>query len=248
MFEKGSLIPYFTAGDPSKKDTLEFLLAVEDLVGAIELGIPFSDPIADGPTIQKSHYRALKNGFRLEDAFDIVRNFRKHSDKPIVLMTYYNPVYRTGLRRFIEKAKDAGVDGMLIVDLPVLHSQEFVNVAREEGMKTVFLAAPNTPDERLREIDRVTTGFVYLISLYGTTGARERIPETAFNLLKRARKICRNKLAVGFGVSKREHVKMLLEAGADGVVVGSALIKIIENGGGSKEIREKVKELAIDWP
>ncbi|CAB49380.1 tryptophan synthase subunit alpha [Pyrococcus abyssi] len=246
MFRDGSLIPYLTAGDPSAKATLRFLLAIEEYSGAIELGIPFSDPIADGKTIQQSHFRALKGGFKLEHAFNIVREFRKHSDVPIVLMTYYNPVFRVGLREFIGKAKDSGVDGMLIVDLPVMHASEFLEVAREEGIKTVFLAAPNTPDERLKEIDKASTGFVYLISLYGTTGARDKIPETAFNLLKRAKRICKNKVAVGFGVSKREHVEMLLNAGANGVVVGSALINIIaEHGENAEEkLREKVRELA----
>ncbi|AFK23181.1 tryptophan synthase subunit alpha [Pyrococcus sp. ST04] len=227
MFKDHSIIPYLTAGDPTVDSTLEFLLAVDEFAGAIELGIPFSDPMADGKTIQESHFRALKNGFRLEDAFYIIREFRKHSETPLVIMTYYNPVYRTGIRKFVEKAKDAGADGMLIVDLPVTHAGEFLDIAREEGIKTVFLAAPNTPDERLKEIDKATTGFVYLISLYGTTGARDRIPETAFKLLRRAKKICKNKVAVGFGVSKREHVESLFEAGADGVVVGSALIEVI---------------------
>ncbi|ASJ16280.1 tryptophan synthase subunit alpha [Thermococcus chitonophagus] len=246
MFKDQSIIPYITAGDPSAKATLRFLLAVDEYAGAIELGIPFSDPMADGKTIQESHFRALKNGFKLEDAFRIVREFRKHSDTPIVLMTYYNPVFRTGVEEFLGMAKDAGVDGMLIVDLPVTHAQHFLDVAREEGIKTVFLAAPNTPDDRLREIDRATTGFVYLISLYGTTGAREEIPKTAFDLLKRAKKICKNKVAVGFGVSKREHVEELLNAGANGVVVGSALVRLIgEYGEGAEEmLRKKLKELS----
>ncbi|MFA4639412.1 tryptophan synthase subunit alpha [Pyrococcus kukulkanii] len=246
MFKDHSIIPYITAGDPSAKATLRFLLAVDEYAGAIELGIPFSDPMADGKTIQESHFRALKNGFKLEDTFWIVREFRKHSDTPIVLMTYYNPVFRTGVEEFLGMAKDAGVDGMLIVDLPVTHAQHFLDVAKEEGIKTVFLATPNTPDDRLREIDRATTGFVYLISLYGTTGAREEIPKTAFDLLKRAKKICKNKVAVGFGVSKREHVEELFNAGANGVVVGSALVRLIgEYGEGAEErLRKKLKELS----
>lgn len=245
MFKDGSLIPYLTAGDPDKQSTLNFLLALDEYAGAIELGIPFSDPIADGKTIQESHYRALKNGFKLREAFWIVKEFRRHSSTPIVLMTYYNPIYRAGVRNFLAEAKASGVDGILVVDLPVFHAKEFTEIAREEGIKTVFLAAPNTPDERLKVIDDMTTGFVYLVSLYGTTGAREEIPKTAYDLLRRAKRICRNKVAVGFGVSKREHVVSLLKEGANGVVVGSALVKIIgEKGREPTEfLKKKVEEL-----
>lgn len=245
MFERGSLIPYLTAGDPSVEKTLEFLLAVEEFAGLIELGIPFSDPMADGKTIQESHYRALRNGFKLEDTFRILREFRRHSSTPVILMTYYNPVFRTGVRRFLGEVKASGADGILVVDLPVSHAGEFLDIASEEGIKTVFLAAPNTPDERLREIDKASTGFVYLISLYGTTGARDRLPETAFEFVRRARKICNNKLAVGFGVSRREQVEELLRAGADGVVVGSALIELISRSENPvEELRKKVAELS----
>ena len=244
MFESGSLIPYFTTGDPSVEKTLEFMLAIDEFVGAIELGIPFSDPMADGKTIQESHERALRNGFRLEDTFRILSGFRKESDTPVILMTYYNPVFRTGVKEFLGKAKESGADGILVVDLPVSHAGELLDATRDEGIKTVFLAAPNTPDERLREIDKATTGFVYLISLYGTTGAREELPETAFSFVRRARGICRNKIAVGFGVSRREHVEELLKAGADGVVVGSALIRLAPLDDAVERIRGKVMELA----
>jgi tryptophan synthase alpha chain len=245
MFERGSLIPYITAGDPSVGKTIEFLLAIDEFAGLIELGIPFSDPMADGKTIQESHYRALRNGFKLEDTFRILREFRRYSSTPVILMTYYNPVFRTGVGEFLGEAKASGADGILVVDLPVSHAREFLDTAKEEGIKTVFLAAPNTPDERLREIDKASTGFVYLISLYGTTGARDSLPKSAFEFVKRARKICKNRLAVGFGVSRREQVEELLNAGADGVVVGSALIETIariENP--AEELRKKVAELA----
>ncbi len=135
MFEKGSLIPYLTAGDPSVEKTLEFLLAVEEFAGLIELGIPpFSDPMADGKTIQESHYRALKNGFKLDDTFRILREFRRHSSTPVILMTYYNLVFRTGVKKFLGEAKaSGGADGILVVDLPVSHAGEFLDTAKEEG-------------------------------------------------------------------------------------------------------------------
>jgi len=246
MFERGSVIPYITAGDPSVGATLEFLDSIAEYSGAIELGLPFSDPMADGKTIQTSHERALRGGFRLRDLFPLVREFRKDYETPLGLMTYYNPVYRTGIGEFLGSAKASGIDGILVVDLPVSHAGELLETSKEEGIKTVFLAAPNTPDERLREICRASTGFVYLISLYGTTGAREEIPETAFQLLRRARGMCTRKLAVGFGVSQREHIERLLRSGADGVVVGSALIRLIEEHGekAAPFLREKVKELS----
>ncbi len=245
MFERGSIIPYITAGDPSVEKTLHFMFAVEEFAGAIELGIPFSDPMADGKTIQESHERALRNGFRLENVFKILSTFKRESETPVVLMTYYNPIFRTGVREFVGRAKESGADGILVVDLPVGHSGELLDATREEGIKTIFLAAPNTPDKRLIEIDRAATGFVYLISLYGTTGAREELPESVFEFVKRARMLCSNRLAVGFGVSRRKHVERLLDSGADGIVVGSALIRIIlEKEEPIKALREKMKELA----
>ncbi len=247
MFVKPALITFITAGDPNIKATLDFMLALDKYADVIELGIPFSDPIADGRTIQKANVRALKAGTKVKDVFEIVKEFREHSDTPVVLMTYYNPVYRRGVDRFVKEAKDAGANGLIIVDLPVEEASEYLNICERYKMGTIFLAAPNTSDERLRLIDEASSAFVYLISLYGTTGARERVSELAFKLIKRAKRICRKPLAVGFGVSKAEHVSELLKAGADGVVVGSALVEIIEKYGeeASEELKKKVKELKI---
>ena len=247
MFVRPALITFITAGDPNIKATLDFMLALDKYADVIELGIPFSDPMADGRTIQKANVRALKAGTKVKDVFEIVKEFREHSDTPVVLMTYYNPVYRRGVDRFVKEAKDAGANGLIIVDLPVEEASEYLNICERYKMGTIFLAAPNTSDERLRLIDEASSAFVYLISLYGTTGARERVSELAFKLIKRAKRICRKPLAVGFGVSKAEHVSELLKAGADGVVVGSALVEIIEKYGeeASEELKKKVKELKI---
>ncbi len=245
MFIRPALITFITAGDPNIKATLDFMLALDKYADVIELGIPFSDPMADGRTIQKANVRALKAGTKVKDVFEIVKEFREHSDTPVVLMTYYNPVYRRGVDRFVKEAKDAGANGLIIVDLPVEEASEYLNICEMYKIGTIFLAAPNTSDERLRLIDEASSAFVYLISLYGTTGARERVSELAFKLIKRAKRICRKPLAVGFGVSKAEHVSELLKAGADGVVVGSALVEIIEKYGeeASEELKKKVKEL-----
>ncbi len=245
MFPEHSVIPYLTAGDPDREVTLRILHAIHEFSAAIELGIPFSDPMADGKTIQESHQRALKNGFRVEDVFWIVRKFKRNYATPIILMTYYNPVYHQGLENFLDMASESYVDGLLVVDLPVRYADTLLDSSRERGIKTVFLASPNTSNKRLMEIDRAATGFVYLISLYGITGARTRLSNTVFQLIHRARKICKNKLAVGFGVSRRQHVEQLFKEGADGVVVGSALIRLIAEEPSNPEarIREKMREL-----
>jgi len=245
LIRKPSLITYITAGDPNVDATLEFLEILSKYSEVIELGIPFSDPMADGKTIEKSHYRALKAGTKVKDVFRVVEEFKDNHRTPIVLMTYYNPVFVRGLDNFIGTAKDSGVDAMLVVDLPIEEADDYLSVCEKYDMKTVFLASPNTPNDRLKAIDEASSGFVYLVSLYGTTGARDRISSLAFDLVKRARSVCVKPLAVGFGVSKAEHVRELLKAGADGVVVGSAIVKLIEEFGekAGDKIEEKCREL-----
>ena len=247
MFNPPALITFITAGDPNIKATLDFMFSLDKHADVIELGIPFSDPMADGKVIQRANYRALKAGTKIKDVFNVVKEFKEHSNTPVILMGYYNPVYRWGVERFVSKARDSGVDGMIIVDLPLEEAEEYLDICEKYDMGTVFLAAPNTPEDRLRTIDEASSAFVYLISLYGTTGARNRISKLAFNLISKAKKVCRKPLAVGFGVSKPEHVKDLIRAGADGVVVGSALVEIIEKYGenATKKLEKKVKELRV---
>jgi len=145
MFRKPALITFITAGDPHPRATLDFMLTLDEYADVIELGIPFSDPMADGSTIQKANVRALKAGTKVRDVFEIVRGFREHSDTPVILMTYYNPVYKMGVDRFVKKAKESGADGMIVVDLPLEESHEYLRICNEYRMGTVFLAAPNTP-------------------------------------------------------------------------------------------------------
>lgn len=239
--EKKALITFITAGDPNIDSTIDFLNALDENSDIIELGIPFSDPMADGKTIQKASYRALNSGFKVSDVFNIVKEFRNGSDTPIVLMTYYNPVYVKGEKEFVRKAKESGADGLIIVDLPLEEADGYVETCKKYDMGTIFLSAPNTPEERLKRIDELSSAFIYLVSLYGTTGARQEIPEMAFNFLKRAKETCEMPLCVGFGVSQKKHVEELTKAGANGVVVGSALVKIIEKYGNSKETIERLK-------
>ncbi|NOY11352.1 MAG: tryptophan synthase subunit alpha [Archaeoglobi archaeon] len=241
-----SLVTFITAGDPSPKKTLDFMLVLEKYSDVIELGIPFSDPVADGSVIQKANVRALKNGFRVRNVFEIVREFREHSERRVVLMTYYNPVFRMGVEKFVRLSAEAGVDGIIVVDLPADSSEQYVRICKKHGIRTIFIASPNTTDERLRVIDNASTGFVYLTSDYGTTGRRDKIGEKAFDLLRRAKNICRNPAGVGFGVSNAEHVRSLIDAGADGVIVGSAIVELVERYGenAGEYIEERVRELA----
>ncbi|MFP3908733.1 MAG: tryptophan synthase subunit alpha [Halobacteriota archaeon] len=241
VFQNGkALVTFITAGDPHPKATVKFLHALEKNADILELGIPFSDPMADGPTIQKANYRALSNGMRLSKVFEIVEEFKDKSDTPIVLMTYYNPVYVNGEENFVKMAKKSGVDGLIIVDLPTEESGNYIQVCRENNMDTIFLAAPNTPHNRLIEVNEASSGFVYLVSLYGTTGERKDIPQVSIEFLKRARRLCTQPLCVGFGISRKEQVEKLVKNGADGVVVGSSLVNIIEKYGNSSETVDKL--------
>ncbi len=231
MIQRPAIIPFITAGDPDLDATLEFMMAMAPHVGAIELGIPFSDPMADGPTIQKANVRALKSGTTLDGILDMVRTFKRASSTPVVLMTYYNPIYHRGVETFVSAAAQAGVDALIVVDLPIEEAGDYRDACTRHGVRTVFLAAPNTPDERLRELDTASTGYLYLVSRYGTTGACEALPDTLCHLVRRVKGICDSPLAVGFGISTADHAKNVVACGADGVIVGSALVRIIEQDG-----------------
>lgn len=237
-----ALISFITAGDPNPEATVKFLRALEKNSDILELGVPFSDPMADGSTIQKANYRALNNGMNLSKVFEVVQEFKEDSDTPVVLMTYYNPVYVKGEEKFVETAKKAGVDGLIVVDLPAEESDNYLKACEKNQLETIFLAAPNTSPHRLRKINDVSSGFVYLVSRYGTTGERKDVSQLSIDFLTRARSICTRPICVGFGVSRKDHVEKLTRNGADGVVVGSSLVKIIEKYGDSRETAKKLME------
>ncbi len=239
-----SLIVFLTACDPTPEKCLEIMHASN--ADILEIGIPFSDPVADGATIQKSYQKVLERGFKLSQVFDLIKAFRRESETPIVIMSYFNPIYRMGVEIFAERAYESGANGVLVVDLPVDEAMDLIDVSRDYGLSTIFLAAPNTSEDRLRAIDEVSD-FIYLVSTYGVTGARDKVSELAFKALKKLKSVCKKPVAVGFGVSKREHVEQLFEAGADGVVVGSAVIKIIEKYGenAAEKVREFTKSLKV---
>ncbi len=222
------MIAYLTAGDPSPAATPELVAALErggaDL---IELGVPFSDPIADGPVIQQAGDRAIKAGTTLAKVLDIAAEIRKTSEVPLLLFTYLNPALRYGFERLARDAKAAGIDGCLLTDVSVEEAEDYVRVMREAGLDTVFLAAPTSTDERLKLIARYSSGFVYLVSRTGITGEQSDISASALPLIERMRAHTTLPLAMGFGISKPEHVAALAGA-VEAVVVGSAIVRQIE--------------------
>jgi tryptophan synthase alpha chain len=228
---EGALIAYLTAGDPTLQHTPKIVQAIiRGGADIIELGIPFSDPIADGPIIQSAMTRALKSGTTPIAVLKMVKQIREENDIPIVILTYYNPIFRMGLKRFFETAKLCGVDGVIVPDLPIEEASEYKEVAESNKIDTIFLATPSTTDDRLKMIIEYTTGFLYLVSVHGVTGVREKIQNSTIGLVKRALTIASGRIpiAVGFGVSKPEHIRILLENGADGAIVGSGFVKIVE--------------------
>src|SRR5258705_5475433 len=226
------IVAYITAGDPSFAATLKFVVAMAETgADVIELGVPFSDPLADGPTIQRASERALKNGATLARVIDLVREIRKAnsraSEVPIVLFSYYNPVFQMGLEKFAAAASAAGADGVLITDLTPEESEEYRRTLTAHHLDTVFLGAPTSTAERLEKIAACSSGFLYLISRTGVTGAKHALPDDLPALLRRARSVTQLPIAVGFGISLPGHVSVLGGL-ADAAVVGSALVSEIE--------------------
>jgi tryptophan synthase alpha chain len=222
------IVAYITAGDPSLAATHTFVLALAEAgADVIELGVPFSDPLADGPTIQRASERALQSGTTLASGINLVREIRKSSEIPLVLFSYYNPVLQMGLERFAAAAESAGTDGVLITDLTPEESDEYRRVLEAHHLDTIFLGAPTSTDERLAKIAAVSSGFLYLISRTGVTGAKDALPDDLPALLRRARRVTQLPIAVGFGISLPGHVSVLGGL-ADAAVVGSALVSEIE--------------------
>jgi tryptophan synthase alpha chain len=226
------IVAYITAGDPSLDATLKFVLALGEAgADVIELGIPFSDPLADGPTIQRASERALRVGTTLAGVLDLVRRIRQSSlpgnDVPLILFGYYNPIFQMGVEKFAAAARAAGADGVLVTDLTPEESVDYREILAAHRLDSVFLAAPTSTDERLSTIAGVTSGFLYLISRTGVTGAKDSLPDDLPALLRRARAVTNLPIAVGFGISLPGHVS-LLGGLADAAVVGSALVSEIE--------------------
>ncbi len=241
-----ALIPFITAGDPDL-DTTKRLVIEMERAGAdiIELGVPFSDPIADGPAIQKASYRSLKSGTTLKKIIGIVKELRRTTEIPLVLMTYYNPVFKYGISEFVRDATDAGVDGIIIPDLPPEEGEGIIEEGKRHNLNTIFLLAPTSTKERIKIVASASTGFIYYVSLTGVTGARKSLPETVEASVNKIRKATDKPIAVGFGISTAEQAKRIASF-ADGVIVGSAIVNVIEKNIDKPDLIEKVSGFVKD--
>lgn len=227
--DRAALIPFFVIGDPDFEMSLAIIKAAID-AGAdiLELGIPFSDPIADGPTIQKADIRALGAGMNVKKGLEFIRRVKDYKDIPIGMLMYYNLVYQYGTKKFFSDFHGAGVNSVLIADLSIDDSDEIIEPAKSAGLDTVFMVTPNTDIERMKLIASKTTGFIYTVSVLGVTGSREKLSVTVEALVGKLKNLSAVPVCVGFGVSKAEHAAAIARAGADGVIIGSKLVQLIE--------------------
>jgi len=238
--KKKAFIAFITAGDPNLKVTEELVCSFEGVnVDIVELGVPFSDPLADGPTIQAASRRALAKGVTLKKILNTVKNIRVKTDIPICLMTYYNPVFHYGEKKFVEDVKKCGVDGLIIPDLPYQEAKVLIESARKHDVATIMFLTPTTTEKRMKEVVKAATGFIYYVSLTGVTGERKSLPSDIAGHIKSARKVSKKPICVGFGISNAEQVKAMSKI-ADGVIVGSAIVNEINKNVGKKDIVKKI--------
>jgi tryptophan synthase alpha chain len=241
-----SLVAYVTCGDPDLATTRHVVLAAIDAgADVIELGVPFSDPVADGPVIQRASQRALQHGTTLADVLKLAAEVRQHAQSTgLIIFSYLNPILRMGLEKFCKVARHAGVDGALLTDLPVEEADDYLREMRRNQLATVFLAAPTSTDERLKRITSASSGFLYAVSRTGVTGTRQQLPDDARKLVRRLRKYTKLPIAVGFGISSSEQFAAVGEF-ADAAVVGSAIVETIERNPGKEaaSVAEFIKRL-----
>ncbi|HDZ62568.1 MAG TPA: tryptophan synthase subunit alpha [Nitrospirae bacterium] len=239
---KKAFIPYIMAGDPGLEDTAEFVSRLEK-AGAdiIELGVPFSDPLADGPTIQKASERALKKGATLRKVLSLVESIRKKTRIPLILMTYYNPVFKLGLEAFVKEAVRVGVDGVIVPDLIPDEAEDFIRISKEHGLDTIFLLAPTSTQERINKVARASSGFIYYVSITGITGSSILIDSDMKDTLSLIKKHTGKPVAIGFGISNAEEAEAVASL-ADGVIVGSAIVKLISEGANIDNFAESIRK------
>ena len=226
-----ALIPFITAGDPNLQTTAE-ALKVLDRNGAdiIELGVPYSDPLADGPVIQAAATRALEQGTKLDDVLQMLANVIPELTAPIVLFTYYNPIIHRGIEKFLQQLSQVGVKGLVVPDLPLEEAETLLKPASELGIDVILLVAPTSSPERIKAIAQKSQGFIYLVSVTGVTGMRSGLESRVGNLLQQMRQITDKPIGVGFGISAPEHAKQVKDWGADAAIVGSAFVKRLADG------------------
>jgi tryptophan synthase alpha chain len=239
---EGAFIPFVVAGDPDFETSLEIVkVFVENGADALEIGFPFSDPVADGPTVQLADIRALKAGMTAEKGFEFIRRIREFTDIPVGVLTYYNLIYKMGLDKFYKMARDNGANAILAADLPPEEANNAIEAAEKNNVQQIFMVAQTTSNERLQEITKICSGFIYVVAVMGITGARDELKTTTVELIKRIKSHSDIPLSVGFGISKPKHVKEVISAGADGAIVASAILNIItENLENKEEMLQKV--------
>lgn len=235
FYKKPALVAYVTCGDPDLATTRDIVLSAIDAgADAIELGVPFSDPVADGPVIQRASERALRNGVNLPQILTLAAEIRQQAQSTgLIIFSYLNPVLRMGMEKFCKVARAAGVDGALLTDLPVEEASEYLRAMRTYNLAPIFLAAPTSPDARLKKISDASLGFVYAVSRTGVTGQRQQLADDARGLVKRLRRVSKLPVALGFGISNTEQFDEVGEF-ADAVVVGSAIVETIERNHGKE--------------
>jgi tryptophan synthase alpha chain len=241
-----ALVAYITCGDPDLATSRDIALAAIDAgASVIELGVPFSDPLADGPVIQRASQRALRHGTSLIDVIELGKQIRRQSQAGLIIFSYLNPILRIGFEKFTSAAQDAGIDGALITDLPVEEADDYLGHMRRRDLATVFLAAPTSTDERLKRIADISRGFVYAVSRTGVTGARQEMAQDAKKLVRRLRRFSKLPIAVGFGISTAAQFAAV-GGFADAAVVGSAIVQTIENNPGNEaeSVAEFVRQLS----
>lgn len=229
--DEKALIAYIMVGYPSEKDTISIVKnMIKGGVDIIELGFPFSDPIADGPIIQNASTVSLKNKTSFSKFLKIVKAIRRESDIPLILMTYANILYKKGFDNYLSSIKKAGIDGIILPDMPLEESDNYLTIAKKNNIDTIFLVSPNTEDSRIKKISNASSGFLYLVAVYGTTGIKTEIKNYTIQALKKIKKITKNNIpiGIGFGINSPDDVKKYVKAGADAVIVGSAFLKLIE--------------------
>jgi tryptophan synthase alpha chain len=243
---QSALIPFIMAGDPNLETTESLVFKMTE-TGAdiIELGVPFSDPLADGPTIQSASQRALQNGVSLKDIFSLTERL-KGINTPLVLMTYFNPIFRYGLKDFAEGCQRSGVDGVIIPDLPPEEAGPWIQEARKRSLDTIFFIAPTSPPGRIRLVSRYSRGFIYYVSVTGVTGARDKLPEELEQAVKGIKQQSRRPVVVGFGISTPGQAKAISHF-ADGVIVGSAIVKMIEENLKNPELTNRVRDFVSSF-
>ena len=223
---KCAFVPFITAGDPDLETTAKALeVLAHNGADMIELGVPYSDPLADGPTIQAAATRALQKGVQLEDVLTLVENTKGKIDVPIILFTYYNPIYYRGIESFLKQIKAAGVSGLVVPDLPLEEAQILLDLAQKTGIEVILLVAPTSSIERIEAIAKKSQGFIYLVSVTGVTGVRSSMAAGIKDLLNSLHSVTDKPIGVGFGISDPEQAKQIKDWGADAVIVGSAIVK-----------------------